>query len=134
MPLITGESAPTANLWRENVANRQRMGRELRERGIKDVPWSSSKRFMGVVLTCVTFGLWVVAGFTSLLLFVFGGNTTRCCVVAYYCLALLYAPTMSMHVYRWAAVGAAHKLNAVYPSREKHLVLSTLGNYPFEIE
>lgn len=103
MPLMTGETKPDAHLWRENVTNRERMGRELAERGVKDVPWSSSRRFIGVVLTCVTFGLWVVAGVTSLILFALGGTVTRCAVIAYYCIAALYAPPINARIYRWVA-------------------------------
>jgi len=65
MPL-TGESAPSATLWHEHVANRERMGAELAARGVADVPWSSTTRLAGVTLTCITFGLWVAAGATSL--------------------------------------------------------------------
>ena len=103
MPLLTGESRSDAHLWRENVLNRERMGRELAERGIKDVPWSSSRRLIGVVLTCITFGLWVVAGVTSLVVFALGGTVTRTVVIAYYCVAAMYAAPMNLSVYRWAA-------------------------------
>ena len=100
---MTGESKPDAQLWREHVENRRRMGRELAARGISDVPWSSWRRLLGVVLTCITFSLWVLAGVMSLMLLVFGSTNVRLAVIGYYGLAALYAPPMNERMYRYAA-------------------------------
>ena len=62
VPFLTGENRPDAALWREHLANRRRMGKELNGRGVRDVPWSSTERLIGVVMTCFTFGLWIVSG------------------------------------------------------------------------
>lgn len=93
LPLLTRETDPSAALWREHLANRERMVRDLREAtGARDVPWSSSRRLLGVALTSLTFGLWIVAGVASLAAFALGGPRTRSAIAAYYAAALLLPP------------------------------------------
>ena len=110
LPWLTGESAPDAALWREHLANRRRMGAELAARGVRDVPWSSWRRLQGVVLTCVTFGLWIVAGVASVALFALApviapahAVHVRGAIAAYYALALVYAAPFNQRVYDYAA-------------------------------
>ena len=110
LPWLTGESAPDAALWREHLANRRRMGAELAARGVRDVPWSSWRRLQGVVLTCVTFGLWIVAGVASVALFALApviapahAVHVRGAIAAYYALALVYAAPFNQLVYDYAA-------------------------------
>ena len=93
LPLLTRETDPSAALWREHLANRERMVRDLREAtGARDVPWSSSRRLLGVALTSLTFGLWIVAGVASVAAFALGGPRTRSAIAAYYAAALLLPP------------------------------------------
>ena len=93
LPLLTRETDPAAALWREHLANRERMVRDLREAtGARDVPWSSSRRLLGVALTSLTFGLWIVAGVASVAAFALGGPRTRSAIAAYYAAALLLPP------------------------------------------
>lgn len=110
LPWLTGESAPNAALWREHLANRRRMGAELAARGVRDVPWSSWRRLQGVLLTCVTFGLWIVAGVGSVALFALAPYVApahavhvRGAIAAYYALALVYAAPFNQRAYDYAA-------------------------------
>eukprot|EP00227_Mantoniella_beaufortii_P015820 CAMPEP_0197589096 /NCGR_PEP_ID=MMETSP1326-20131121/10153_1 /TAXON_ID=1155430 /ORGANISM="Genus nov. species nov., Strain RCC2288" /LENGTH=325 /DNA_ID=CAMNT_0043153997 /DNA_START=15 /DNA_END=992 /DNA_ORIENTATION=- len=79
------------------------MSAEIAARGVPDVPWSSTRRFIGVVLACVTFSLWVAAGVASLILLVVGGTVTRTAVVGYFLVAAVYAPPMNRRVYQYAS-------------------------------
>lgn len=110
LPWLTGESAPNAALWREHLANRRRMGAELAARGVRDVPWSSWRRLQGVLLTCVTFGMWIVAGVGSVALFALAPVVApahavhvRGAIAAYYALALVYAAPFNQRAYDYAA-------------------------------
>ena len=128
LPWLTGESAPNAALWREHLANRRRMGAELAARGVRDVPWSSWRRLQGVLLTCVTFGLWIVAGVGSVVLFALAPYVApahavhvRGAIAAYYALALVYAAPFNQRAYDYAAnleVGAENGWKLIVKVRQ----------------
>ena len=99
----SGERSRDAHLWREHLRNRERMHAEIISMGVRDVPWSSRRRLLGVILTCVTFALWVVAGVASLVLLAIGGRATRCLVAAYYLVSTLYKTPMNARMLRYAA-------------------------------
>jgi len=103
IPFLTGEDRPDAALWREHLANRHRMGRELRARGVRDVPWSSFDRALGVAMTCFTFGLWIVSGAGTIAMFALGGAWTRAIVAAYAIASLFSARQFSQRVYDYCA-------------------------------
>ena len=78
-------------------------------KGIPDVPWSSRKRLVGVLLSCMTFALWIVSGATCLVLFVLGGTYARLAIALYFLAAALYTVPMSPAVHRfacWCEAGA----------------------------
>lgn len=128
LPWLTGESAPNAALWREHLANCRRMGAELAARGVRDVPWSSWRRLQGVFLTCVTFGLWLVAGVGSVALFALAPYVApahavhvRGAIAAYYALALVYAAPFNQRAYDYAAsleVGAENGWKLIVKVRQ----------------
>ena len=111
VPFLTGENRPDAALWREHLANRRRMGKELSGRGVKDVPWSSTERLLGVVMTCFTFGLWIVSGGSSIATFVLGGAWTRALIAGYAIASTMFPRGFSQRVYDYCArleVGATN--------------------------
>ena len=111
VPFLTGENRPDAALWREHLANRRRMGKELSGRGVKDVPWSSTERLLGVVMTCFTFGLWIVSGGASIATFVLGGAWTRALIAGYAIASTMFPRGFSQRVYDYCArleVGATN--------------------------
>ena len=111
VPFLTGENRPDAALWREHLANRRRMGKELSGRGVRDVPWSSTERLIGVVMTCFTFGLWIVSGGASIATFVLGGAWTRALIAGYAIASTMFPRGFSQRVYDYCArleVGATN--------------------------
>jgi hypothetical protein len=112
MSWLTGETKPGSLLWREHLANRERMGHEFKANKVVDSPFSSWSRLQGVLLVTFTFGSWVVSGSICALLLVFGSTATRVGIASYFLMGYLFGPQPFVPgVYDWVGSLEVAKTN-----------------------